>query len=268
MGVKNLRKTLIIIILLVLTLAAETTAWAGGSILVSVNQSKVKSLSGVTQVAIANPAIADVTVVAGEVLIIGKAPGSTTLYVWYGSEKDSYAVIVDSNETATAANIKAVIGYPGITVMKADKKIILEGVVNNQYERNRAEKIAKLYADDVANLLEMDTPKQVKIEVKVIEIASDKADKLGVEFMNSAGVQDGVVTLGENGVFGAGQSFSNSAAPNGRSWFGNYADINLRVNALFKTGAAKLLSQPNIVTLSGEKASILIGGEIPVPVSR
>ena len=39
------------------------------------------------------------------------------------------------------------------------------------------------------------------------------------------------------------------------------------MNALVKKGDAKILSQPYIITMSGDKAEILIGGEIPVPVN-
>lgn len=41
----------------------------------------------------------------------------------------------------------------------------------------------------------------------------------------------------------------------------------MQLCSLLKQGLAKILSQPNIITLSGEKASIVVGGEIPIPIS-
>ncbi|MEM5770228.1 MAG: hypothetical protein AAGU32_18345, partial [Bacillota bacterium] len=47
---------------------------------------------------------------------------------------------------------------------------------------------------------------------------------------------------------------------------GGYWDINAQLNAMIKNGMAKILSQPNIVAISGEKADIMVGGQIPIPV--
>ena len=57
---------------------------------VGVNQSHMIDAEGVSQVAIANPEIADVLVVApGEVMLIGKKPGTTSLSRWtYGKRID------------------------------------------------------------------------------------------------------------------------------------------------------------------------------------
>ena len=41
--------------------------------------------------------------------------------------------------------------------------------------------------------------------------------------------------------------------------------LQVEVNALESKGAARLLAEPNLVTLSGETASFLAGGQIPIP---
>ncbi len=41
--------------------------------------------------------------------------------------------------------------------------------------------------------------------------------------------------------------------------------LQIEVNALESKGAARLLAEPNLVTLSGETASFLAGGQIPIP---
>ena len=47
-----------------------------------------------------------------------------------------------------------------------------------------------------------------------------------------------------------------------------HADINMSISALITNSKAKILSRPSIMTLSGEQASIQIGGEIPYTVSN
>ena len=159
--------------------------------------------------------------------------------------------------------------YPGVHVSMAGGKIILEGMVENQYERTRAELIASSYGT-VTNLLQMRHPKQVRIESRVIEISTDKVKNLGIAFGNAANKSkdsDGV-SLGTEGSFGLGQSHSNNVdTGNPFNWFGSYAEINAQLNALVKKGDAKVLSEPYVIAMSGEKANILIGGEIPVPVN-
>lgn len=250
---------------------AASSAWAS-SMTVGVNQSRVLDAGGVKQVAIANPEIADVIVVApGEVMLVGKKPGTTSLSLWrYGSRYD-YTIVVDGNDEGTAGIVQSVLKYPDVHVSVAGGKILLEGMVENQYERNRAELIAASYGE-VTNLLQMRHPKQVRIESRVIEISTDKVKNLGIAFGNkassdSSSSDDSSVSLGTEGAFGLGQSHSNKIDGQLFNWFGSYAEINAQLNALVKKGDAKILSEPYVITLSGEKANILIGGEIPVPVN-
>ena len=239
---------------------------------VGVNQSRVLDAAGVNQVAVANPEIADVIVVApGEVMLVGKKPGTTSLSLWRYGKRTDYTVVVDGSDDGTAGIVQSVLKYPGVHVSMAGGKIILEGMVENQYERTRAELIAASYGT-VTNLLQMRHPKQVRIESRVIEISTDKVKNLGIAFGNAAGNDSGgsntSVSLGTEGAFGAGQSHTNKV-DTGRpfNWFGSYAEINAQLNALVKKGDAKVLSEPYVIAMSGEKANILIGGEIPVPVN-
>ena len=48
---------------------------------------------------------------------------------------------------------------------------------------------------------------------------------------------------------------------------GSYQDVLGQLDALVVDGSAKILSQPNVITMSGDKANIMVGGQIPVPVS-
>ena len=245
--------------------------WAS-NMTVGINQSRVIDAGGVKQVAIANPEIADVIVVApGEVMLVGKKAGTTSLSLWrYGTRYD-YTVVVDGNDDGLAANIESVLKYPDVHVSAVGGKIILEGMVENQYEKSRAEMVAASYGE-VKNMLQMRHPKQVRIESRVIEISTDKVKNLGIAFGNKAsGDSDSdTISLGTEGTFGFGQSHTNTnKIDTGKpfNWFGSYADINAQLNALVKKGDAKILSEPYVIAMSGEKANILIGGEIPVPVN-
>ena len=204
-------------------------------------------------------------------MLIGKKPGTTSLSLWRYGNRIDYTVVVDGSDDGTAGIVQSVLKYPDVHVSMAGGKIILEGMVENQYERTRAELIASSYGT-VTNLLQMRHPKQVRIESRVIEISTDKVKNLGIAYGNAAnndsGSSSSSVSLGTEGAFGAGQSHTNKV-DTGRpfNWFGSYAEINAQLNALVKKGDAKVLSEPYVIAMSGEKANILIGGEIPVPVN-
>lgn len=257
---KMTRKMKILALMLACLLLMAATAAANERITVGVNQSRILAASGAERVAVANPAVADVVVVSGyEILVVGKQPGTTTLHIWSADGRDSYDIEVGTNDTAVANDIKTILGYPDIRVSKVGKNIVLEGNVNDQYQKMRAEKVAGAYGEKVANLLELVRPVQVKIEAKIVEINRSRSKDLGIKWGNDPT---------NPGAFLFGQGITNGTVggtPLGS--MGSYTSVQGLLNALIKEGGARILSQPNIITLSGEKANILVGGEIPIPVS-
>ena len=240
------------------TLAAEAAA----RMAIGAGQSRTITMYGLQRAAIANPDVADVVVVSSsELILVGKQTGSTTLIVWSGAGRQNYLVEVSAADPAIANEIKRILGYPDIRVAKVNKTIILEGTVNDQYQRARAEKIAGAYGEKVVNLLEIAKPIQIRIEAKIVEINRTKTQELGLKYYSGS-------TTTAPGIFYAGQSQINPKSPNTFGNLGTFAPVNAQLNLLIQNGYAKLLSQPNLVTLSGDKANILVGGQIPVPVSN
>ena len=111
------------------------------SLLMEVNQSKhldSGSSYEITSVAVANPEIADVTVLSrSEMLVIAKKVGTTTLVLWTADGmRQEYAVNVQNRDTETAIAIEGLIGYPGVTIEKISDQLLLRGTVSNQLEKN------------------------------------------------------------------------------------------------------------------------------------
>jgi pilus assembly protein CpaC len=252
-----------VLLCLMLLWPSQLAASAQEKMTVGAGQSRTVNMSGLQRAAIANPDVADVVVVSSsELILVGKQTGTTTLIIWSNMGRQTYQVEVAANDPAIANEIKRVLGYPDIRVVKVNKTVILEGTVNDQYQRARAEKIAAAYGDKVVNLLEIAKPVQIKIEAKIVEINRTKTDKLGLQYYST--------NTANPGIFFAGQ-YQNSVLQGSAISLGNLgavAPLNTQINLLVQNGFAKLLSQPNMVTLSGEKANILVGGQIPVPVSN
>ena len=262
---------LIVTCLLSIFLLTAATAMAQSGIFINANQSQYLNAGGkITKAAIANPDIADVAITsATELLVIGKKAGSTTLYIWTANGvRQQFDISVQPGDPLTAQAIARMIGEPDVQVEKIGEQILLRGTVTNQQAKEYAEKIAGLYGSKVINLLRMTHPDQIRLEAKIVEISTDKVKKLGIQYWNASKTDSttGAVTAGTTGVFGFGQSFGKIVGDSSKR--GSYADVNATLQALITNGDAKLLSQPSVVTLSGEKANILIGGQIPVPLSN
>lgn len=270
----------------------------------------------ITRVAIANPKIADVSLVDGTSLnVIGISPGTTTLNVWASNGyRYEYRITVSNQDSGLAKIIEDAIGLPDVRVQMIGGKVLLRGSVKNQYEKELAYKIAKLYVgkdaessssstpkkgepkqgstnisalqslgsslgssedtrgdidDTVVNMLDMTNPDQINIEAMFVEISADDAKSLGATYASEDETNtDGGIKLNTAGTFFAGESYGNQRS-GGSHWynknwlFRNFSKINAQIYALIENGKARIISRPNVTTMSGRDAKILIGGEIP-----
>lgn len=158
-----MKKAFVAGVLLILFIVASPVqilaAEAATRMAIGAGQSRTITMYGLQRAAIANPDVADVVVVSSsELILVGKQTGSTTLIIWSGSGRQNYLVEVSAADPAIAGEIKRILGYPDIRVAKVNKTVILEGTVNDQYQRARAEKIAGAYGEKVVNLLEIAKP--------------------------------------------------------------------------------------------------------------
>jgi pilus assembly protein CpaC len=127
----------------------------------------------------------------------------------------------------------------------------------------------------IVNLLRVRDNQQVMLEVKVAEVNRTFAEKLGFDFARATKKAGSAWTQIMAGVIGGGAANLLSA----KNLSAN-VDLGLpRVsNATFdestaflmdaekKDSLVKILAEPNIVAISGQEASFLVGGEILIPV--
>lgn len=225
--------------------------------------------SKITRVTVANPAIADVVVLDKVKLnIIGKALGSTSLSVWSANGmRQDFVISVCNTDTATAQFIKQSMGLDGVQVAKVGDKLVLQGTVENQYELNNALGMAKVYAgeDNIVNLIQMKNPTMVNLSALVIDISGKDARDLGVKYgvAKEISLDGGVpkITFGTAGDFYGGMDWQDYTHH-------PFQNVDFMIQALASQNKIKVLSRPNITTMSGEEAEILIGGELPIPTSK
>ncbi len=237
----------------------------------------------IKRLAIANPTIADVSVLGPSAInVVSLDKGSTALTIWLEDDtRINYIITVMPTDKGMAREIESAIGLPNVHVEKVGDRVLLKGTVRNQKERERALKIASMYVEStsggggedgedsdsntsIINLLEMEHPAQINLEAWVLDISSAKTSNFGFQYANASGISTNDaggydITFGTVGTFNGGQNYAHFGKP--------FLNVDVQIQALAQNGDARVLSRPNITTLSGEKAEILIGGSIPLPVT-
>ncbi len=129
----------------------------------------------------------------------------------------------------------------------------------------------------VINLINFSThaPRQIIVKAKIIDIDRNASKDLGIDW-GSLHIVDssasGRTYQFQSQPFLFGQSGDNGAL-NFNSLLGGgplkrVLPFAAQINALITENKARILSEPSIMVLDGNEGSLLVGGEIPIPVSQ
>jgi pilus assembly protein CpaC len=119
---------------------------------------------------------------------------------------------------------------------------------------------------------------QVVLEVKVGEVNKTALSQYGLDFLmvdrdpNHIEKGDKILGTYAGGVTSpdpeSRQLFAQDGITAVIKWLGDKEELSTIIKALQQKGDLRLLANPQLVSLSGEKASFLVGGEIPVAVAQ
>jgi Flp pilus assembly secretin CpaC len=100
---------------------------------IAAGQSIVLHVSGLTRVGVGDGRIAGVAPLAdSQVVINGKVPGRTTVFLWTGSQRATYIVTVqDQNLEDLARMLRGDITAPGVKVVTLEHSIVIDGTVTD-----------------------------------------------------------------------------------------------------------------------------------------
>lgn len=218
-----------------------------------------------SRIVIAQPDIAKVT-----------ATSETSFYV-QGIEFGATNMLVYGRGGGLAEVIDVRVGYDGeglqqdlaaafpgetIQVRNLGEALMLTGEVSNSGVQAGAEKIAEKYApDSVISRIKVRNSQQVILEVRILEASRNALQDMGVNlsvFNNSLSLLSGTGLVGVTPP----NSLLSSHGGSGDT------TIDAAIGALEQRGLVRTLAKPNLVAVSGEKASFLAGGEFPFPVPQ
>ncbi len=229
----------------------------------------------VSRVSIGNDKIADILILrAEELYIVGKMLGTTNIMVW--DEEDKLVDIINLEVTHDLNSLRQRLFHylpnEDIGVETSQGQLILSGQSSSLAKMNTAVELARGYAEtassvkgksEVLNMISIGGGHQVMLEVTVAEVNTEISRKFDSKMSLSFNGSDGFGGI----VNGNG---SGTAAGISSGFFGSLIKSEMQFDFALdiakQNGLAKILAEPNITALSGQKAEFLAGGEFPVPI--
>jgi pilus assembly protein CpaC len=252
----------------------------GKSILINVQKPLTRVLSS-------NPAVVETMAASPtEIVVEGKAPGASSLILWDANGRSQVLDVVSDIDIAALRNVIQKT-YPNEHLqLEADGgRLLLTGTASKPHIVEDLGKMASVYSKDVVNsiLVPISHDRQVLLEVKFAEVDRAALSQVGVNiFSTGAGNTIGTTTTGQFGNFG--QQKINDAFGAGTPHFPfeikdftvNQVlniflfrpDLHLGtvIQALQAQNVLQILAEPNLMAISGQKATFLAGGEFPFPI--
>jgi pilus assembly protein CpaC len=265
-------------------------------------QRQVAPGRALVRVAVGDPDVADVLVIRdgdgrGGVLVIGKAPGTTNLMLWEKgrAQPQTLSLTVKS----AAAGVLTDAATPQVGVYNGD--VVVSGNTPTMEWHQRGVALATLSANKrgrakdsrgdqsktpgggqgqaggagaIVDESSIATRSVVQVDVRVVEFSRTVLKEAGLNlFKQSNGFSFGSfapsglnsVSGGATGNFQAAGNVPIASAFNlvlNSAGRGLFADLSL----MESNNLARVLAEPTLIALSGQSASFLAGGEIPVPV--
>lgn len=250
-------------------------------------QSRMVEVDGrIAKVIVVDPEIADAQPVeSNAVLLLGLAPGTSDI-VFQLENGDSVwrRLTVGLDEARLAEQLARLFGV-SLEVDEVDGTIAIRGQVPDLATATNV----RAYMDRTnlpwVDLTRLPGLQQVQLRVRIAEASRSALRELafgGVAGGSSffAGAQApsagppfqpvGIRPGGDAPVNSANFTFEDAAVSSATTLFAGVPGANLEVylQALDENRYVRLLAEPNLVAISGEEATFLVGGEFPIPVPQ
>lgn len=227
-------------------------------------QIRTLAVDRVTRVAVGDPAVADVTVISpNQLLVKAKQNGETNFIVWDAGGQHELQIAVSTMQSAEGLakdvqDLLQQLNVPGVRVHEQFGKIFLLGTVPTDAVAAALEQAVSTFGGQVLNLTsvvpEVAAPGPlVSLSVQVLEISREELNRLGVNWSDSVSLSEASMSASSpaDQLLRIGQTTQRST-------------LSATLHALVTRNKARILSEPKLVTASGKPASSFIGLEVPI----
>lgn len=238
--------------------------------------------STIGTVFVADPEIADYQIIDNNRLVIFGRNIGTTTFIVFSQNSETLAerkVVVNKSLISIEQILSSQYPNADVSVLNLGDRVVLAGTVPTQKEKDEIYAIAgellskeqeekdttlvSLNTDTpdkniaflrhrtyegLVNNLEVTVTKQVNVKLTIAEVNSSLVNELGIQWG----------TVLEN-TFNNGQFFRAITGFNGSA-----TNVATYLSAINDDRIGQVLSEPNLSVISGETASFLVGGEVPV----
>jgi pilus assembly protein CpaC len=215
---------------------------------------------------------------AKSLTITGTGLGEAILsaYGTDGSLLGRSAFTVVPRASAASAALTTDARLDRIKAQRGDSGVELVGDTDSLAARSDAQRIvAGAGEGTIANRIAVNSEQVVAVDVQFAAVSSTTLKALGFNFSKLSGDLQGAVISPSSltsASFGPGGASFDATAPirNAFNLFlsGPNRGIGAVLSALSSNGLSQLLAQPTLLVRSGEQASFLAGGEVPIPVPQ
>ena len=245
--------------------------------ILNIDQDSAKTINlknSISTVFLVNPTIADYKIIDDSKLVIfGVGVGSTSLIVYGKGGSEIYNAELIVNKSLRLLKQTILARFPGetISVSNIGDQVVLDGVVSSERVKKEVSRLVgemlkkqrnvQKYSihsgasgentqleynyDEIINNMKVLSTEQINVKITVAEVASSFLNEIGVSYSEMGG---------EAGRF-----------VNKITHF-SAKDIVTVISAVGNESVGHVLAEPNLSVISGEKASFLVGGEIPIGV--
>lgn len=266
-------------------------------VLLSVGEGELVTLPAtVTSVWTSNPGVADVYVAnPRQIHLFGKEFGEATIFATNAAGTVVYSsnVRVSQNLTSIDRMMRAAMPEADVKVTTVGQLAVLNGVVASPEASAEAERLATALLNPgininepdaqlkigVVNRLRIATPLQVNLHVRIAEVSRSFVKNIGVNLATrdtTGGFNFGLFQGRQSGAIGGppgSPTFTYPPAPETGATIGAAGrllglDLLGSLDLGETQGQVSTLANPTLTALSGETATFLAGGEIPILIAQ
>jgi pilus assembly protein CpaC len=224
-----------------------------GASLLIVNQAPIQRFS------MGDPGVAQAVVVSPtEILVNGKALGTTSLVLWDPSGTPKlYSVEVTADAPGLERYLRALMPAESISVSASGNSVTLSGDVKDPNSVARAVEVARSTGAVIVDNMVAPPAVQVLLQVRFAEISRTAAKEFDAAFnaRNTDELRGDLDWIGNTVSEGLIRAFVSSPG----------ANIEAIIRASKSRGQFRSLAEPNLLTIPGKEAYFLAGGEFPFP---
>jgi pilus assembly protein CpaC len=235
-----------------------------------------------TRVLSSNPAAVETMATSPtQVVIEGKATGSSSLILWDASGRSQvFDVVTDVDIAGLRSTIQKTYPKEHLEVEADGGHLLLTGTASNPHIAEDLAKMAGAYSKDVVNsiIVPLTHDRQVLLEVRFVEVDRAALSQFGFNLFSTGATNTiGTTTTGQFGGFGAHQ-INDACCGTPTTGFTTQETISqvlnifmfrpdIHLGAVIQAAQAhnvlQILAEPNLMVISGQKATFLAGGEFP-----